>query len=88
MSKERHGNFEKKKAPYTSSSIRSFVFKNNQYRRISLGLPDILEDLLRLIKKKLSRPNSPVSVRLLTVTVLNSRYSIAYNSAGRRIRMH
>jgi len=85
MSKERHRNIEKKNVPYTSSSVILFGFKNNQYRRISLGVPDILEDLLRLLKKKLSRPNSLISVRSLNVTDLNTRHMIAYNSTRLRI---
>lgn len=51
------------------------------------GLPDILEELLHLIKKKLSRPNSLISVRSLNVTDLNTRHMIAYNSTRPRIRI-
>jgi hypothetical protein len=65
---------------YWKVRLASDIEKGNRkkyFPTISLqGLPDILEELLHLIKKKLSRPNSLISVRSLNVADLNTRHMI------------
>jgi hypothetical protein len=50
------------------------------------GLPGILEELLHLIKKKLSRPDSLISVKSMSAANLNVRHMIAYNATRLRVK--